>query len=698
MRYFILVCTVMLLMWGHLFANGVAVVDGPTGTVFQLVDSHVVVEVDNQIAIVTTTQRFFNNLGYSSFPKYLFPLPEGASATQLRWFYEDEWHEAIISPVVQDSTPPGPGTEWSANLAEYMGETPLFYNMNETGVILGTYITIELTYVMLLPYEFGTVTFKYPNDYTLVQYSPVEVQELSFTLNSLRQIDSIEMTSHNADTLTNDGYVATVGVTLNDQIPNMDYVIEYGLSQDELGLFGFSTMLDSVPDTYGNGFFTFIAEPDPSDNVVIDKVFTLIIDRSGSMSGQKIIQARSAATYIVNHLNEGDMFNIVSFSSNITSFRDEHVEFTPDNQSDAIEYINSLSATGSTNISGAFGEAVPQFDVATDDTANIIIFFTDGEATTGITETQALVNYVSDLVDQTETNISIFNFGIGPHVNEQLLTLLAQDNNGLAQFLADNDLEEMITAFYMMIRNPVMINPEITYTPESVIEEAFPNPVPNLYQGRQLIVSGRYTQPTTIGISFSGTAFNQYVTYNYELELVDHADPERQFLPKIWAKQKIEHLMVQYYSYGEGSDEAEEIKQEIIAISIAYGVISDFTSFQGEVSIDDGGEGEGDDVDTGTDISAAPYQLLGNYPNPFNPSTAIRFQINRKMDEIVKIRIYNIKGQIVKVLALHVNGPGVYEIEWNGRDMQNKPVASGTYFYAIDFGDGVLTSKMLLLK
>jgi hypothetical protein len=81
--------------------------------------------------------------------------------------------------------------------------------------------------------------------------------------------------------------------------PDEDFTVSYGLDQDELGLFATSTMLPDtlMPEDGATGFVMLVAEPDPDDQqAVMDKVFTLIIDRSGSMAGQKIIQARAAAT------------------------------------------------------------------------------------------------------------------------------------------------------------------------------------------------------------------------------------------------------------------------------------------------------------------------------------------------------------------------------------------------------------------
>jgi hypothetical protein len=96
-----------------------------------------------------------------------------------------------------------------------------------------------------------------------------------------------------------------------------DFKVEYELSPEDLGLFDFSVFLSDTLgcDNYGNGFCAFVVEPNPNPNAdVIPKVFTLIIDKSGSMLGSKIQQAKDAATFIVDNLNVGDKFNIIAFS------------------------------------------------------------------------------------------------------------------------------------------------------------------------------------------------------------------------------------------------------------------------------------------------------------------------------------------------------------------------------------------------
>ncbi len=86
--------------------------------------------------------------------------------------------------------------------------------------------------------------------------------------------------------------------------------------------------------------------------------------------------------------------------------------------------------------------------------------------------------------------------------------------------------------------------------------------------------------------------------------------------------------------------------------------------------------------------------LLGNYPNPFNPVTTVRYQLAEAQH--VKLRIYDIKGAVVSILAEGFQQPGVYEIPWHGIDAAGQPAASGVYFYTLDAGKQRFTNKMTL--
>jgi len=89
-------------------------------------------------------------------------------------------------------------------------------------------------------------------------------------------------------------------------------------------------------------------------------------------------------------------------------------------------------------------------------------------------------------------------------------------------------------------------------------------------------------------------------------------------------------------------------------------------------------------------------ELQGNYPNPFNPETTIRYSV--KETSPVTIEVYNLKGQLIRTLVNEVKTAGNYSVVWNGRDSHNQPVSSGVYFYKMNAGKYSSTKKMIMMK
>ena len=109
-----------------------------------------------------------------------------------------------------------------------------------------------------------------------------------------------------------------------------------------------------------------------------------------------------------------------------------------------------------------------------------------------------------------------------------------------------------------------------------------------------------------------------------------------------------------------------------------------------------------DDLITGIEETAdagsvpAGFRLQQNYPNPFNPSTTIRYVLPEAAR--VRLTVYNILGQQVKVLADGIEGQGLHSIMWNGRNEGGSPAASGIYIYRLKAGSFVQSRKMALFK
>lgn len=95
-------------------------------------------------------------------------------------------------------------------------------------------------------------------------------------------------------------------------------------------------------------------------------------------------------------------------------------------------------------------------------------------------------------------------------------------------------------------------------------------------------------------------------------------------------------------------------------------------------------------------LEAYTTSYKGNFPNPFNPTTTVRFSIAKAAD--VKLVVYNVKGQIVKTLANETMAIGNHEVQWNGNDNNGKSCASGIYYIRMNVDNYSKTSKMLLMK
>jgi len=96
----------------------------------------------------------------------------------------------------------------------------------------------------------------------------------------------------------------------------------------------------------------------------------------------------------------------------------------------------------------------------------------------------------------------------------------------------------------------------------------------------------------------------------------------------------------------------------------------------------------GSDITIGT---ANDYKLYQNYPNPFNPTTKISYKIT--VEGLVVLQVYNLVGQVIKVLVSEVQAPGRYEVEFDGSEM-----TSGVYLYKLQINGYTSVKRMTLLK
>ena len=101
-------------------------------------------------------------------------------------------------------------------------------------------------------------------------------------------------------------------------------------------------------------------------------------------------------------------------------------------------------------------------------------------------------------------------------------------------------------------------------------------------------------------------------------------------------------------------------------------------------------------VTENTELIPITTDLIGNFPNPFNPSTTIKFQISENQN--VKLQIYNLMGKLIKTLVDSEQNVGNHSVIWNGKDDFGQNVASGLYIYKLQAGSFVKMYKLNLLK
>ncbi|MGI0015817.1 MAG: FlgD immunoglobulin-like domain containing protein, partial [Nitrososphaera sp.] len=92
------------------------------------------------------------------------------------------------------------------------------------------------------------------------------------------------------------------------------------------------------------------------------------------------------------------------------------------------------------------------------------------------------------------------------------------------------------------------------------------------------------------------------------------------------------------------------------------------------------------------------FALWPSYPNPFNPSTTIRFDVAAENQHVVSLKIFNLQGQLVATLLNGWVAAGEYELVWHGRDNNNFPVSSGVYLCVLQAGNYRASRKMTLLR
>jgi len=392
---------------------------------------------------------------------------------------------------------------------------------------------------------------------------------------------------------------------------------------------GLTASLLAYPDArVGGGYFLLLAGIPASAEppAAIKREVTLVVDRSGSMQGEKIEQVRSAALQVIEGLDEGEAFNIIDYSDSVAKFAEHPVRKDKDTLARARAYVKRLQSNGGTNIHDALVEALRQ--PQTPNMLPLVIFLTDGLPTVGEQREAAIRSAV------TATNAHkrrIFSFGVGFDVNAPLLTSIANDTRATATFVFPNEnVEAKVSQVFRRLSGPVLADPQLALLDASgavttqAVRELMPAALNDVFEGDQIVLLGQYqngdsgAQPLHFRIN--GNYLGQPRTFDFRFDL-SKATTRNAFVPRLWASRKIARLVEEITKAGADGNarngglapmfasnsaalntrsglypssassapatrfsgvadpKLNELVDEIIRLSTEYGVLTEYTSF-----------------------------------------------------------------------------------------------------------------------
>ncbi len=299
---------------------------------------------------------------------------------------------------------------------------------------------------------------------------------------------------------------------------------------------------------------------------MIAKDVILVLDQSGSMDGSKIEQARAALTYVLEHLNDDDRFNIIAFSTGSQQFANG---LQPASRAGAAaDWVGGIRAEGGTNIERALLEAM---DMTDRERPTILIFLTDGLPTEGVTDSNQILR---DVNNAAPGNVRLFTFGVGDDVDTILLDSLADDNHGASAYVRPGErLDEAVSAFYAKVQAPVLADLNIDFG-NILVSDLYPDPLPDLFAGSQLVLVGRYRDVGNTAITLKGTVNGEPRAFEYGDQRFRESGGD-DFIPRLWATRKIGYLLNQIRLKGEN----EEWVKAIVNLSVRYGIVTPYTSY-----------------------------------------------------------------------------------------------------------------------
>lgn len=560
---------------------GQMVLTGKFASAFPLERTEVTGQLTGLFATVAVKQTFRNPLEKAAELEYLFPLPETAAVFDFELTTGDRTIRGEVRELDQAREEYDRSRRQGKQAALVESRRRNLFAIRVANVLPGHPIVTTLRYQEKLKYDSGCFEFVFPMGITpkfdhpdhpgegegvhapvaksLEEVGPVEIE---LSVQAGLPVADPESPSHPLKVTRLDE--TRFAVHLGDKaLPNHDFVLRYRPLEDQSSLAAWVTSAES-----GDYFVANLLPPytEPEEIQPAPRDFVFVLDRSGSMTGQPIAQARNALRACLRALNPADTFRILLFDHTVEWFRDEPSKMTQSEIEAADEYLGKVEGRGGTDIVAALEQALqlPEFPERT----RYIVFLTDGAVSA---EDRALAR-----IRQQLGNARVFTFGIGPSVNRALLNRLAQLGRGAAEFLQlDEDIEGAIIRFQDRVSFPALTDLEMHWTGASAWD-VYPSRLPDLYFGQPVEIAGRVkaleNKPEP-RLEVHGRMGGKEVTLSLAIPREGAANLA---VSRVWARARIDDLLEKAES---GAAPAHQLRGEIISLSIEHRLITPFTAF-----------------------------------------------------------------------------------------------------------------------
>ena len=539
---------------------------------------HVNVTIKDQIATTEVDQSFFNPNNQRLEGTYIFPLPDGAQIDKFSMDINGKMMEAelldagkarkIYEDIVRKMKDPA--------LLEYMGRG--MFKVRIFPIEPKSHKKVRIKYTQLLKSDTGLVEYRYPLNTEKFSSRPIKSVSVKVDVQTSRPIKSIYSPSHDVE-IKRKGKKprnAVVGFEANNVRPDTDFLLFYTLAKEKNNPIGLNLMAHRSGGE--DGYFLLLASPgvDIDDDQIVSKDVVFVLDTSGSMAGEKIVQAKRALRFCVSNLNDEDRFQIVRFSTEAEPYFDGLVDASEGNRAKAYKFIDKLKAIGGTAIEDALVDAVTPVTDRTGKNKHrpyLVIFLTDGRPTIGNTSEEAIIKNVTKKIG--DASVRVFCFGIGTNINTHLLDKIASQTRAFGQYvLPDEDIEIKVSNFYTKISHPVLADPTLKFGNGIRVTKTYPTDLPDIFKGDQMVLVGRYDGQGDSAIRLKGTVNGNKEELVYETKFLKSSG-KHDFIPRLWATRRVGYLLDQIRLNGED----KELKSEVVELAREYGIVTPYTSY-----------------------------------------------------------------------------------------------------------------------